>query len=78
MTKVWLELKYGEGKAAVTVCRLTDAQILHAFKRKVIQQAQWSAQESLAIDPVVGMLDDYEMRKLKAVLEMLIPSGKSP
>lgn len=77
MSKIWLELKYGEGKAAITIYRLTDKQLLLAFKRKALAESEWDAKESNLIDPVVGLLDQFNANKLKAVLEVLIPSGKS-
>ena len=73
MSKVWLELKYGEGKASITIYRLVDNQLLHAFKRKALDQAEWNAKESRLIDPVMGLLDEFDANKLKAVLELLIP-----
>jgi len=76
MSKVWLELKYGEGKAAITIYRLIDNQLLRAFKRKALDQAEWNVKESRVIDPVVGLLDQFEADKLKAVLELLIPSDE--
>jgi len=76
MSKVWLELKYGEGKAAITIYRLVDNQLLRAFKRKALDQTEWNVKESQVIDPVVGLIDQFEADKLKAVLELLIPSDK--
>lgn len=73
MGKIWLELKYGEGKAAVTLCRLVDDQLIRSFKRKAIDQAEWSAKESQVIDPVVGLLDRFDAERLRAVLALLIP-----
>lgn len=75
MSKVWLELKYGEGKAAITICRLTDQQLLRTFKRRALQEAKWNVRESQAIDPVIGLLDKFDADKLEACLELLIPSN---
>ena len=76
MSKIWLELKYGEGKAAITIYRLVDNQLLRAFKLKALDHTEWNAKESRVVDPVVGLLDQFDANKLKAVLELLIPSDR--
>ncbi|MCI2425823.1 hypothetical protein LM597_00100 [Candidatus Acetothermia bacterium] len=76
MGKVWLELKYGEGKAGITIYRLADNQLLRAFKRKALAQAEQKATVNEVIDPVVGLLDRFDANRLKAVLELLIPSDE--
>jgi hypothetical protein len=76
MSKVWLELKYGEGKAGITIYRLADNQLLRAFKQKALDKAERNAAESQIFDPVVGLLNQFEANKLRAVLELLIPPDR--
>jgi hypothetical protein len=76
MSKVWLELKYGDSKGAITIYRLIDNQLLRAFKRKSLAKAGWDAAVSEIADPVIGLLDRFDVDKLKAVLELLIPSDE--
>ena len=72
MNKVLLELKYG----GITVCRLNDPQLLKQFKKKIIKEAEWRIKESEILDPIIATMDQYELAKLKNVLDILIPSSQ--
>ena len=78
MSKVWLELKYGEGRTSLTLWRLKDSQLLVAFKKKAIKDAEWRAEESSAVDEVVGIIDKFELEKLRSLLNLLIPNKVCP
>ncbi len=78
MSKIWPGPKYGEGKAAITIYRFVDNQLIRTFKRKVLDLAEWNAQESQVIDPILGLMDQLETIKLKVILELLMPSDKGP
>ena len=77
MSKVWLELKYGQGKAGLTVCRLDDERVLRAAKRAALNRAKDRAHESEEVDPVLALMDRFDLQKLSSVLELLIPGDKN-
>ena len=78
MSKVWLELKYGEGRSSLTLWRLKDSQLLVAFKKKAIKDAERRVEESSALDEVVGIIDKFELEKLRSLLDLLIPNRVCP
>jgi folate-dependent tRNA-U54 methylase TrmFO/GidA len=77
MEKTWLELKYGRPSSALTILHMDNRQVLTSFKSTALELATENALTSKAIDPVVGLLDHLELRKLQAILDLLIPANES-
>lgn len=73
MSKIWLELKYGQGKAGFTVCRLDNQRLLRIAKKIALDRAEDRLHESELLDPVVALMDRFDLEKLKSVLDALIP-----
>lgn len=73
MNKTWLELKYGQGAAGLTVCRLDNERVLRVFKRTALDRAEGRLHDSELLDPVVAVMDRFDLEKLRAVLDALIP-----
>ena len=72
MSEVWLELKYGTGKAGITLLRLDDLTVIRAFARSALKKAEEKAFESQILDPVLGILDRAELVKLQQLLDLLL------
>ena len=73
MSKIWLELKYGQGKTGVTVCRLDNQRILRIVKRAALNRANNRLHESELLDPVIALMDRFDLEKLRTILDALIP-----
>ncbi|MFW6116525.1 MAG: hypothetical protein ACOC6F_02250 [bacterium] len=73
MSKIWLELKYGQGAAGLTVCRLDNERLLRVFKQTALDRAEGRLHDSELIDPVVAIIDRFDLQKLRTVLDALIP-----
>lgn len=77
MNRVWLELKYGKsGTSSITVCRLEDAVALRAFKRRLVKKMESNFEESQAVNPILGVIDRFELSKVKTVLQILVPDER--
>ena len=77
LSNVWLELKYGQGGAGLTVCRLDDLQLLRTGKRTALNRAKDRLRESEPLDPVIALMDRFDLDKLETVLDALIPESVS-
>ena len=75
-TQVWCELKYGMGSDSITLARLHDPQLLAAFKKRALDRARRDANESAAIDPVVHLQDEAEMKRLEGLFDLILPTGE--
>lgn len=72
MNNLWLELKYGTGKAGMTLCRLDDPKTIRVCARTALKDAEERALESAVIDPVLGIIDKAELGKLRCLLQKLL------
>jgi len=75
MSKIWLELKYGQGRAGLTLCRLDNERLLRIVKRTALDEAQGRLHDSELIDPVIATMDRFDLQKLRTVLDALIPDA---
>ena len=74
MTKVWLELKYGNpDKGGALLCNIQDKALLRQAKTKILRDAEMRARISELTDEVLGVLDRGDYEKLKRLLDLLIP-----
>lgn len=76
MSKVWLELRYGTGRTAITLFRLDDPNVIRAFTRSALNKAEEKAFESEMLDPILAIIDRAELVKLQRVLDLLMPEGE--
>lgn len=72
MSKVWLELRYGNGSTGITLFQLDDLTLIRAFARNALKKAEEKAFESEILDPVLGVIDRLELEKLKKVLDLVV------
>ncbi|MBE9515077.1 MAG: hypothetical protein IMY79_02945 [Chloroflexi bacterium] len=77
MGQVWAELRYGVKGQGITLCRLDNPYLLRVFKQCALAKATQLAQESEAADEIIHFLDQIELEKLQALLELLIPGDEN-
>lgn len=72
--EVWLELKFGSRASPVTLARLEDRRIARAAMNECLKRAERRAKLSEALDPVLGVMDNAELRKLRNLQQVLFPN----
>lgn len=70
--RCWVALVYDWGDDGLPIARTSDANILRLVKTKVLKEAQNRLSISKEIDEVVAILDEAELKRLQAVLDILI------
>ncbi|MEE8373136.1 MAG: hypothetical protein V3R87_05445 [Dehalococcoidia bacterium] len=73
MGQVWAELRYGVSGQGVALCKSDNPYLLRVFKRCVLEKAGQLANESEAVDEVIHLHDNLELRRLREVLSLVVP-----
>jgi len=66
------------GQRPLSVATVEDDRLLRQVARLAIQQAEQRAAAVAAEDPVMGMLQAAEVRRLRAALSILVPGLAVP
>jgi len=65
------------GDDGLPLGKTNDTKVLDVVKAVLLAEAKERAQISYALDPIIGTLDDADLKRLQAVLDRLIP-GEVP
>jgi hypothetical protein len=71
--KCWVALIYDWGDNGLQIARTRDASIIRLVKRTLLSEAQHRLSISRDIDEVVASLDEAELKRLRTVLDILVP-----
>jgi len=71
--KCWVALVYDWGDNGLQIARTKDASTIRLVKRTLLSEAQNHLSISRDIDEVVASLDEAELKRLRAVLDILVP-----
>jgi hypothetical protein len=71
--KCWVALVYDWGDNGLQIARTKDASTMRLVKRTLLSEAQNRLSISRDIDEVVASLDEAELKRLQAVLDILVP-----
>jgi len=71
--KCWVALVYDWGDNGLQIARTKDASTIRLVKRTLLSEAQNRLSISRDIDEVVASLDEAELKRLRAVLDILVP-----
>ena len=68
-----MALVYDWGDNGLQIARTKDASTIRLVKRTLLSEAQNHLSISRDIDEVVASLDEAELKRLRAVLDILVP-----
>ena len=68
-----MALVYDWGNNGLQIARTKDASTIRLVKRTLLSEAQNHLSISRDIDEVVASLDEAELKRLRAVLDILVP-----
>jgi len=71
--KCWVALVYDWSDNGLQIARTKDASTIRLVKRTLLSEAQNRLSISRDIDEVVASLDEAELKRLRAVLDILVP-----
>lgn len=71
--KCWVALVYDWGDEGLPIVRTSDPSLLRLVKKKVLSEAQKQLSISKEIDEVISTLNEAELKRLEAVLDILVP-----
>lgn len=71
--KCWVALIYDWGDNGLQIARTSDPNMIRLVKRTLLSEAQNRLSISREIDEVVAALDEAELKRLRAVTDILVP-----
>ena len=69
----WVELRYGWGLKGIPIAQTASSQLLKQVKETLLAEAERRAHTSRKIDPILGFIEEQELKKLREILNLLIP-----
>lgn len=72
----WVEVRYGWGLKGIPIAQSGNRELLQQCKRTVLAEAERKAEISMQVDSILGSIEEQELKKLRSVLELLIPEDE--
>ena len=69
----WVELRYGWGLKGIPIAQTASSQLLKQVKEILLAEAERRADMSRKVDPILGFIEEQELKKLREILNLLIP-----
>lgn len=73
--RCWIELRYGWGSKGIPVAQTSDPRLLRDLRDILLAEAERRTEVSRATDYTFGFIQEQELRKLRSILDMLIPAN---
>ena len=71
----WVELRYGWGLKGIPIAQTASSELLKQVKEILLAEAERRAEVSQKVDPILGFIEEQELKKLRRILEVVIPSN---
>jgi len=71
----WVELRYGWGLKGIPIAQTASSELLKQLKEILLAEAERRAQISCKVDPVLGLIEEQELEKLRRILRVVIPDN---
>jgi len=71
----WVELRYGWGLKGIPIAQTGSPELLKQVKGILLVEAERRAQISRKVDPVLGFIEEQELKKLRRILGVVIPNN---
>jgi hypothetical protein len=71
----WVELRYGWGLKGIPIAQTASSELLKQLREILLAEAERRAQISRKADPVLGLIEEQELQKLRRILRVVIPDN---
>lgn len=73
--RCWVELRYGWGSKGIPVAQTSDPRLLRELRDTLLAEAERRTKVARATDYIFGFIQEQELRKLRSILDMLMPAN---
>ncbi len=71
--RCWVSVVYDWGDEGLNLAKTENPEVLALAKRVLLEEAEVRLAVSREVDQIIAILDDAELKRLRVVLDRLIP-----